>query len=520
MGFCFLIVFFAVSLAWAVDPTRHITQYAHTSWRIQDGVFTGAPNAIAQSTDGYVWIGTQNGLVRFDGVRFIPWVPPSWKLLSGGIFSLLADADGSLWIGTGGNLARFKDGSLINYTDAPGRINAILKHRNGTVWLTRSRVHDGGGPLCQVVDTNLRCYGKADGIAPPYAGPLVDDQEGNLWIGSASVLTRWRAGSSTTIEPPGLKRAEGLSGVKALAVTRDGSIWAGMNRRGPGMGLQHLSQGVWKPFVAAKLDGSTLEVTALFSDHKGTLWVGTTDEGIYRINEGKTDRFSSADGLSGDTVSDFYEDREGNLWVTTSEGVDCFRDIPVISFSTHEGLSANLVYSVLAARDGTVWIGNHGALEFLGQAELSSIQAKNGLPGERITSLLEDHSGQLWVGVDNELYVYGDGKFRQIKHPKNAPPGVIIAIAEDRDDNVWAEAIGSPPKLVRIQNGEVREEIPAPRVPAAKSIAADLHEGIWLGLANGDLARYRHGQLETFPVGAKNSASNDCCFMALAALYY
>ena len=136
-------------------------------------------------------------------------------------------------------------------------------------------------------------------------------------------------------------------------------------------------------------------------------------------------------------------------------------------------------------------MGNHGALEYLRHAELSSIQAKNGLPGERVTSLLEDHAGQLWVGVDRELYVYGDGKFRQVKHPKNEPLGAIIAITEDRDYTVWAEAVGNPMKLVRIQNGEVREEIPAPRVPAADSIAADPHEGIWLGLVNGDLARYR-----------------------------
>ena len=236
-----------------LDRSRHISQYAHTSWRIQDGVFSGAPNAIAQTTDGYLWIGTQNGLVRFDGVRFVPWVPRYGKLLSSGIFSLLADPDGSLWIGTARNLARFKDGSLINYTDAPGRINALLKYRNGTIWLTRSRFNDGGGPLCQVVDTSLRCYGKADGIASPYGGPVVDDREGNLWIGSANVLTRWRAGSSTTIELPGLKGAEGLSGVQALAVTRDGSIWAGINRRGPGLGTTAIVTGSLETFCRCEI---------------------------------------------------------------------------------------------------------------------------------------------------------------------------------------------------------------------------------------------------------------------------
>src|SRR5262249_39226325 len=155
--------------------------------------------AITQTADGYLWIGTQNGLFRFDGVRFMPWVPANGKLASSGIFSLLGGTDGSLWIGTGANLARLKDGVLTNFTDGLGRVNAIMKDHNGTVWITRSRVHDENGPLCQIVDTKLRCRGKADGITPPYGGPLVEDLDGNFWIGSADILTRWRAGSATTL---------------------------------------------------------------------------------------------------------------------------------------------------------------------------------------------------------------------------------------------------------------------------------------------------------------------------------
>jgi ligand-binding sensor domain-containing protein len=307
--------------AFAVDPSRPISQYAHSAWRIQDGFFSGAPNAITQTTDGYLWIGTQNGLVRFDGVRFVPWVPPDGNRLSIGIFSLLAASDGSLWIGTGANLAHLKDGDLINYVDGLGRINAILEDRNGTVWIARSRVRDATGPLCQVAGTKLRCHGEAEGIKPPYAGPLVSDSDGNLWIGSSDVLTRWRSGSSTTYVNSALKSAQGLSGVQALAATPEGSLWIGIGRRGAGLGLQQLVQGVWKPFLTPKLNGSTLEVTALFLDRENSLWIGTTDQGVYRLYDGKVDRFFSADGLSRDSVSGFYEDREGNLWVATSEGI-------------------------------------------------------------------------------------------------------------------------------------------------------------------------------------------------------
>ncbi len=147
-----LFLLWATCTAWAVDPNQRISQYGHTAWRIQDGLFGGAPNAIAQTTDGYLWIGTQGGLTRFDGVRFVPWVPLKGKLVSSGIFSLLAGTDGSLWIGTSTNLAHLQNGNLTNYLGADGRVNSIVQGHDGRIWITRSRVHDDKGPLCEVVN--------------------------------------------------------------------------------------------------------------------------------------------------------------------------------------------------------------------------------------------------------------------------------------------------------------------------------------------------------------------------------
>ncbi|AXC10169.1 Membrane associated, signal transduction histidine kinase-like ATPase [Acidisarcina polymorpha] len=496
-----LTLLLATCSARAVDANTRISQYGHTVWRIQDGVFSGAPNAIAQTTDGYLWIGTQNGLVRFDGVRFVPWIPPKGKLLSSGIFALLAARDGGLWIGTSANLAHLQNGNLTNYMDGQGRINSIIQGHDGRIWITRSRVHDDKGPLCEVQDTSLRCYGVADGINSPYAGPLAEDSEGSLWFGSASLLTRWSAGSSTVFTPSASKSGEGLSGVQAIVAAPDGSIWSGRDRRGPGLGLQRLVHGVSTP-LNPTLHGSALQVSALFLDRQDALWIGTEDQGIYRLRGNKVDRFSSVDGLSSDSVSGFYEDREGNMWVATTEGIDCFRNERVTTFSTRQGLSANLVDSVLAAGDGTIWIGNLGALEYLRGDRLSSIQSKDGLPGQRVTSLLEDHAGRLWVGLEDRLYVYEDGRFDPIRRSNNIAIGTVIAMTEDRETNVWAEVIGSPAKLLRIQGREVREELPAPGMPAATSLAADPKGGIWLGLVDGNLARYRQGRLETFSPGS------------------
>jgi len=295
-----------------------------------------------------------------------------------------------------------------------------------------------------------------------------------------------------------LKTGEVINSIQALAVTPEGTVWVGTGRPGRGAGLQQLVQGKWKPFVTSELDSSTLSVSALLVDRENTLWIGTTNEGIYRIRGRDVDHFRGANGLSGDSVNGFYEDREGNLWVATSKGIDIFRDLRVVNFSTSEGLSADVVGSVLASRDGAIWIGNQGALDSLRKGNITYIQQNHGLPGSAVTSLFEDRAGQLWVGIDHELCIYKDGKFIPINKPDGKPVGAVTAITEDADDNIWAEVV-DPNGLVRIHNRKVREELAETQVPRALTLAGDPGGGIWLGLLRGGLARYRDGQLETFP---------------------
>jgi ligand-binding sensor domain-containing protein len=490
-----------MSSAWAVDPTRHISQYAHTAWRIQDGVFSGTPNAISQTTDGYLWIGTQAGLVRFDGVRFVPWIPPDGKHLpSSNVTSLLGARDGSLWIGMEGGLSHWDNRDLNPYLIEPTRINSILEDRNGTIWFVRSRGSDTDGGLCQIIGLGMRCYGKADGLpGSDVASTLVEDSLANLWIASDTTVVRWKPGSSTTYSPKGLNSYQGVGGVQGLAANADASVLVGMDLAGPGLGLQQLVQGAWKPFIVPGLDGSTLEVQTLFLDRGNVLWIGTIKQGIYRIHDRKVDHFRGADGLSSDDVYRFYEDREGNLWAATAKGIDCFRDVRVASFSTLQGLSADEIDSVLASGDGTLWLGSPGALDALNRGIVSSIRAGKGLPGNQVTSMLEDHAGQLWVGIDKTMSIYKNGKFRRIDRRDGRPIGAVVGMTEDVDNNIWIETIGPPRTLIRIQDLKVQEEFPAPQMPDARKVAADPEGGIWLGLMNGDLARYRHGKTEIFP---------------------
>ncbi len=482
----------------ALDPNRQISQYAHTAWRIADGFFSGTPQAIAQTADGYLWIGTEAGLVRFDGVQFVPWTPPNVEHLpSSRIHSLLGTPDGSLWIGTSRGLVKWNHFELTNIQGKSAFIESIVEGPQGKVWVTRSQVHDDDGPLCEVVADALHCHGASEGIPFPFAQPLFGDAQGNLWFGSSLGVGRWASGDVKTFTAKALRGNDLLRGVTAIASGSDGSILAGMAQPGSGLGLQQITDGEWKDYSVPQLNGARLAVTALLRDHNDELWIGTENNGVYQVHAGKAEHFGSADGLSSDSVQSFYEDREGNIWVATSRGIDRFHDTPVVSFSIREGLTSDDADSVFAAHDGTVWIGNLESLDVLRQGKLLSIARHNGLPGRLITSLLEDHQGRLWVGIDNGLTVYNSGHFHPVNKSDGKPLGIVTAIIEDRGHDIWAAV--TQPALYRIRDLKVTDEFTPPQIPRVVSMAADANDGIWLGLSSGILARFRHGQLESLP---------------------
>jgi ligand-binding sensor domain-containing protein len=495
-----LLVFFLSTSSWRVDPSTHISQYRHTAWTMKDGLLRDQPHVITQTKDGYIWIGTAAGLMRFDGVRLIPWEPPTGSQLpSPNIRALLAARDGSLWIGTDAGLSHWTHQNLVTYLKEPGTVSSILEDHLGRIWVTRvSRSKPAEGTLCQVSGSKPQCYRVPDESSiGDCCQALVEGPSGDLWIGSSTGLLRWHDGSLSIHPNKYLTPNTGFDGVESTVPASDGSLWVGIDHGGRGVGLERFVQGSWQPCRQPGLDGSKLSILSLFGDRDGALWVGTWDRGIYRIRGSRVDHFSSTEGLSSNTIYQFYQDREGNIWVATSQGIDCFRDIPVVSFSMEEGLSTDMVASVLVAHDGTVWLGNE-ALDAIRAGTVSSIGKGQGLPGNEVTSLFEDRARTLWVGVDDRLCTYQGGRFIEVRQADGSHVGTVSGITEDGEGNIWAVTIAPSRKLVRIRDFQVVEEISPPRVPAAHVLATDQHAGIWLGLMNGDLARYRNGKAEIF----------------------
>jgi signal transduction histidine kinase/ligand-binding sensor domain-containing protein len=470
--------------AFALDPSLDINQYAHTAWKVREGFATGEINAIAQTPEGYLWLGTESGLFRFDGVRAVHWQPPgNQHLPPGQIGSLLAAPDGTLWIGAKG-LASFKDGKLTHYPELAGHyIFKILEDHEGAIWA--SGLTEPSGKLCAIRNGNIQCYGE-DGTLGLGAFNLYEDSKGNLWAGVLNGLWQWKPGPPKFYPLPGEP-----DGIQALAEDTDGVLLVGW--RG----------GIYR-FVEGKTEPYSLRIASQFLAHRmlrdrnGGLWIGTSDRGLLHVHEGRADVFRQSDGLSSESIHAFFEDRESNIWVATVNGLDRFRDFAVATLTENQGLSNAVVHSVLAGRDGSVWFGTRGDLDRWnnGQTEtyLNGGDTRGGKLSHPPNSLFQDDRGRIWVSTLRELGYLENGRFTSIK---GVPGGPILSITQDTARNLWV--VNEPVGLFRISPQNDVRQIPWSgfgHKDHASVLAADRrHGGLWIGFFLGGIAYFSDGQV-------------------------
>ncbi|HEU5258765.1 MAG TPA: two-component regulator propeller domain-containing protein, partial [Vicinamibacterales bacterium] len=333
------------SFALALDPALDMSQYGHTSWKIRDGFPKDTVTSFAQTADGYLWLGTSSGLLRFDGVRSVAWqAPAGTSLPDNRIRALLAARDGTLWIGTMRGLASWREGRLATYPQLNRMVFSLAEDQEDTVWVGVSNP----GMLCAIRGINTECHGD-DGRFGAWAGSFYEDNKGALWATSENGVWRWRPGA------PVLYSLPALSSFQALSETATGAILA-VTRNG----LRQIADDKVTTFpIPSPLE--RMEPSTVFRDRDGTLWSGTQGQGLFHIHDERVDKFARVDGLSGDTVGRLFEDHEGNIWVTTNEGVDRFRALAAATYSVGQGLPG-LGVSVLADRDGGMWVVTAQAL--------------------------------------------------------------------------------------------------------------------------------------------------------------
>src|SRR5712691_2009852 len=413
-----LVLLACCTCAFALNPDLDVSQYAHTAWKIRDGFTKGTINSIAQTPDGYLWLGTEFGLVRFDGVRNVPWQPPPGQHLpSSQIWRLLTARDGTLWIGTYKGLASWKSGKLTQYSEFAGQIvNTLLEDREGSVWAGEMRTLSG--KLCAIQKGRVQCYGE-DGSFRNAAFGLYEDSKGSLWAGVTDGLWRWKPDPPKFYPMPG----EGDS-IRGFGEGDDGALLIGTSS-----GIRRLVDGKTEAYPLQGTLGN-FRTEKLLRDREGGLWIGTSNRGLMHVRKGRTDVFAQPDGLSGDHVVTLLEDREGNIWVVTGGGLDRFRDLAVATFSVSQGLSNAVVGSVLAARDGSVWLGTSDGLNRWNNGQITVYRRRGdrlltrapqrpavreindgGLPDKSVASLYQDDRGRIWVSTLRGVAYFEDGQF-------------------------------------------------------------------------------------------------------------
>ncbi len=482
----------------ALDPNWNLYQFGHRAWKIDDGYLNGPVYALTQDKDGYLWLGTGNGLFRFDGVHFTAWNPPGDAPSPGYVLSLQADRDGSLWIGSIDGLIHW-DHHRITHYKAGENVYSLLQDENGAVWFAPYSFKEKSEDVfCKVASEKLTCFGKKDGLPPPIPiETFARDASGTLWQGRSDAILRWKQGVAKVYDLKSLKNNANQSGVTSLAVDTDDSLFVGIGKRGPGMGLQRFHNGEWSTVTAPGFEGSGHQVSSLYFDRHHSLWIGTMDEGVYRLYQGRIDHFGHTDGLSGDLVRGIYEDREGSIWVNTSEGLDQFRDLPIRSFSRAVYPKASEFDNVVTLPDGTMWVGGAGALYTLPKGGIQFIPQSKGIAGKQVTTIFGDRSRRVWVGLDNSLNLFSNGRFIPVKMEDGRPVGFIVSMAEDAAGSLFAITTGPPRTLLSIDAKTLKASAVLPTVSASK-IAGDPRQGIWIGTNAGGLQYFSKGTITSY----------------------
>ena len=397
----------ACRCTFAPDPTLNIGQYAHTSWKVRDGFTKGVITSLQQTPDGYVVLGTESGLLRFDGVRPVQWQPPAGQQLPGSLITfLLAAHDGTLWIGTFSGLASWKDGKLRTIPELAGQSVTSILETHTTEQCGLAFTQSLAAEFATFVAGLYGCEHESAKFGTGVMA-LYEDSKGTLWLGLRNGLLRWKPGSPQFFSIP---RTPSES--QAFLEDAQGQLLFSSSAQ-----IRRLVDGRVEPYPSSGsvyhggLHECSATMTAAFGSARPSM-------GRVHIREqGEMDVFSNADGLSGDYVTRFcYKDRAGNIWVATWDGVDRFRAYTIPTISTSQGLSSVTASSVLASKDRSVWIGTVSALYQSKSGQISLFGSRGGtkksdgkLNGKPPTSLFQDSGGRIGVATSaasGELWIF------------------------------------------------------------------------------------------------------------------
>jgi signal transduction histidine kinase/ligand-binding sensor domain-containing protein len=461
--------FLPASQAQVPHFNKPLTEYTHTVWTHKDGIPSAFIYAIAQTGDGYLWLATTDGLVRFDGVRFVHWRPKTGHTeLLGVVRSLCAAADGSLWIGTGSGLVGHIRGEDLTTFSVGAQVEAILEDRDGALWVStpndllrfRTATQEQIGTAITLPGTLL-------------SGPL-QDRSGSIWFTTQNRVLRLE---SRNRQGPALEIAKGKFWI---SVDVNGDIWL----TGSNGSTRPANEGQIISGPDTKI--RSLDIHTVMRDSNGDTWIGTLGQGLTRLQAGFRDgmeieKYSQTDGLSAARVWCFLEDREHNIWVGTQNGLNRFRDEKIATLTRREGLVSDNVDALAAGPDGTVW-----ASTTIGINRIDGGHRDLYLKDTGMLALHIDRKNTLWAGTNR-----GVARMRSGKWGYPLPTGIqltaVTAITGDDKAGFWF--FDAHKGLSRWAKDGTTDYSQEPLLKDKSIVSADVDSKgkVWFGLYEGGL---------------------------------
>jgi ligand-binding sensor domain-containing protein/signal transduction histidine kinase len=507
--------------------------YTIRSWQSQDGLPEETVQAFAQTPDGYLWVGTSGGLLRFDGARFHLFADQNTSAFTeNSVFCLLAARDGRLWIGTDGSgLIEWRNGAFHAVPAAQGQtanfVRALAEDHNGLLWVATD---DG---LFWARNGRLERADKPLGLPVFNVHAVMEDRAGRIWVGG-SRLYSLKDGQAHEYSLPG---NDSKNKVKSFLQTSDGVIWVGTVG---GLYRLHLGQERFEP-----VPGVSGTIRALREAPNGELWAGAIGAGIFRIRGNHVTRLKAPAPLISNTVLSIFADSDRDLWLGTQAGMMRLSRTPVrvlalsdaadsdfgtVSLDTDgslwaasnqlvhvqgghaapfrfPGLGDVRVRNVLRSHDGSLWIGTDGGgVYHLSAHATTHFTTHDGLVNNFVRVFLESKDGTLWIGTDNGVSRLDQKGIHNFTTQNGLVYNSIRSLLEDRDGSIW---IGTEHGLSQFRNGEFNHDAMTAALNDEKvwALHQDVDGGIWIGTRAHGLYRYRNGQLSHYTT-ANGLASN------------
>ncbi|EEF63134.1 histidine kinase [Pedosphaera parvula Ellin514] len=414
------------------DTPHDMLPFSFRSWQREQGLPQNSVRALAQTRDGYIWVGSDGGVARFDGLRFVSFGLRE-GLGSGPVRTLFGDTRGTLWIGSaGGGLTSYRDGQFTTFTIRDGlpadSITALAEDSQGRLWVGT----EAGLVLWQ--DNRPVSLSGIEEFKGRAVTTLFKDRHGTMWLGARGVgIFRLLNGQLAHYSDPSMESL--LQDPHCLLVDRAGRVWIGVGddlvlcQDGDQWRRYRIPRHLTRPYVSA-----------LAEEPDGTVWAGSVSEGLFRFKDGKLTTVTASSGLSDNLVESLLIDREGKLWVGTGAGLNRLRTKKFSSFGPGEGLGYGAVQGLAEVAPGVIWAGKPGDGLYRWEGRNFSRITPAGLPRKdpQANSLLLAGDGSCWVGGEQGLV-----HFKKPNLPAEAagPPALaklnISALAEDGSGGVW-----------------------------------------------------------------------------------